>query len=143
MKKYLVIAHYDGDLTPLKNVVRELAQGGQATFHVIVPATPPPTREWTWTEEEAYEAAKRRLNAEVEELKSVGADVSGQVLNYSALAAVEEALQKDTYDEVIVSTPPVGITDTSYDEYEHHIRRLSQIPIRYVVNEQARPIARA
>ncbi|HZQ05188.1 MAG TPA: hypothetical protein VFD70_01325 [Anaerolineae bacterium] len=143
MKKYLVIAYYDGDLTPVKNVMRELAQDGQATFHVIVPATPSPSREWTWTEEEAYQAALRRLNSQIEELKSVGGQVNGQVLNYSALAAVEEALQKATYDEVIVSTPPAGITDTSYDEYEHHIRRLTQIPIRYVVNDQARPIARA
>src|SRR5690242_15013811 len=119
MKKYLVVAHYDGDRTPLKNFVSRLEKKEPSEFHVVVPATPAPTHALTWTAEESYQVAKQRLDAEISDLKSVGANVTGEVLNDSTLAAIEEALKKDSYDELIVAMPPDNVARTPFSEFEH------------------------
>ncbi len=143
MKRYLVIAHYEGTRTPLVKAMTDLAKQQESTFHVIVPATPAPTDQWTWSEQKSYEIAKVRLDALLGELSGVGAPVTGDVLNYSALAAVEQALQTQPYDELIVATPEEPEARPSYSEYELHVRRLSNIPIRHIAVSSAKPVERA
>lgn len=144
MKKYLVIAHYDGDHTPVVDAVRELAQQDpQATFHLIVPATPPHTGEWTWTDEEAYRVGKQRMASLLSEFKSANATITGDVVNYTTTGAVEEALQKDSYDELVVGTPREGDARTTFEELEQHVQRLSQIPMRHVVALDAQAVHKA
>jgi hypothetical protein len=142
MKRYLVIAHYEGDRTPVKQAMYELNQAGEAEFHVVVPATPYSENTWTWTEREAYDAAQARLKSTLTELQSGGAHVTGEVLSKSSLGAVEQALQQATYDGVIVATPPDADARTPFSEFEFRIRRLTQIPIRHVVAENAKPVER-
>src|SRR5881275_2899349 len=98
MKRYLLAAYYDGDKSPLWHQLHQL--GDDATFHLVVPATPPPTHDWTWSEQEAYEAAKSRLDTTLREMKAAGLQATGEVLNYSVQEAIEEGLKKDTYDEL-------------------------------------------
>lgn len=142
MKRYLLVAHYEGDKTPLWNRLRALSRDG-ATFHIAVPATPPPTNEWTWSEEEAYQVAKNRLDKTLEEMKSAGLQATGEVLNYSVQEAIEEALKKDSYDELIVSTAPEPEAHATFEQYETRVRRFSQIPMRHIVNQEAQEIERA
>lgn len=141
MKRYLLVAHYDGDKTPLYNQLRAL--GPDATFHLAVPATPPPTHEWSWSEEEAYQVAKRRLDSSLREMKDAGLQADGEVLNYSVQEAIEEGLKKDTYDELIISTLPSGEAHTEFADYETRVRRFSQIPMRHIINQKAEEIERA
>lgn len=144
MKRYLVIAHYEGDKAPLKDLMLDLTrQDPQAEFYLVVPATPPPTQTWTWSEEEAYEVAKRRLEATLRELQAPGVKLSGDVVNFAALAAVEEALKKGSFDELIVATPPEAEARTSFEEFREQVRLFSDIPMRHVTAEQAQAIEQA
>ena len=148
MPNYLVIAHFDGDHSPVTEVIRTLAQEPDSTFYLIVPATPPPNHDWTWSETEAYDAAKQRLNSLLGEFKQTGANITGDVVNYASLAAVEEVLQKAAYDgtqydELVVATPPEDSARTPFADFEYHVRRISQIPIRHIVAPDAKPVERA
>jgi hypothetical protein len=144
MKRYLVIAHVDGDLTPIKEFIADTARDdGQSTFHVIVPATPPQTGTWTWTEKEAYDVAKRRLDATLSALAGCSPNLSGDVVNYDSDAAVDESLQKATYDELVVGTPPDPAARTPFEDFERHVRQFSDIPIRRIIIKDAKPIERA
>jgi hypothetical protein len=143
MTKYLLIAHYDGDHTPVNNLVRQLGQDKNATFNLIVPATPPETRDWTWSEQEAYEVAKRRLDQMMRELQETGANITGEVVNYSVLGAVDEALQKDTYDEIIFGSEPGERARPTLAEMEQHVKQIKPTPIRHVVAEDAKRVERA
>lgn len=141
MKHYLLVAHYDGDKKPLYNQLKALGQ--DATFHVAVPATPPATHSWSWSEEEAYEVAKRRLDLTLHEMKEAGLQADGEVLNYSVQEAMEEGLKKAEYEELIVSTLPSPEAHTEFEDYETRVRRFSKIPMRHIVNENAQEIERA
>lgn len=144
MKKYLVIANYQGDHSPVVKAIREIAeQDNTATFRLIVPATPPLTHAWTWTEREAYEAAQQRLNQLLGEFKRAAANITGEVVNYDSLGAVEEALKKEPYDELLVSTPPDEHARTTFEQYEHQVRRFSDIPMRHIVAPDAEPVPKA
>jgi hypothetical protein len=144
MKKYLVVAHYDGDRTPLKNFVSRLEKKEPSEFHIVVPATPAPTHTLTWTAEESYQVAKQRLDAIAGDLKSVGANVTGEVLNESTISALEEALKKDPYDELIIATPPDNVARTEFSEFEHRVRLFNKtVPIEHIVVEGAKPVERA
>lgn len=143
MKRYLVIAHYDGDKSPLKQEMQDLArQDPEARFFLVVPATPPATQTWTWSEKEAYEAAMQRLNSTLSDLKSPGVNLAGDVVNFAALAAVEEALKRDSFDELLVATPPESEARTPFREFEDHVRLFSDIPIRHVMARDATSVER-
>lgn len=141
MKRYLLSAYYDGDKTPLWNELRAL--GKDAAFHLVVPATPPPTHKWSWSEEEAYEIAKQRLDTTLSEMKTAGLQATGEVLNYSVQEAIEEGLKKGSYDELIISTLPDGEAHATFEAYQTRVRRFSKIPMRHIINEQAKEIERA
>ena len=141
MKRYLLAAHYEGDKTPLWEQLRGL--GPDASFFVAVPATPAPTKEWTWSEEESYQIAKQRLDKTLREMQDAGLQAKGQVLNYSVQEAIEEALKNHPFDELIVSTLPSTEAHTEFQDYERRVRRFSQIPMRHIVNERAQEIERA
>jgi hypothetical protein len=142
MKRYLLVAHYTGDKKPLWDALRAAADDG-STFHVVVPATPPPTNEWTWSEEEAYRIARGRLEETLSQMQAAGLDATGDVVNYSVQEAIEESLKQATYDELIISTPPEGKARRSFVEYEQRVRRFSNIPLKHIVNDHAVEIERA
>ena len=64
-------------------------------------------------------------------------------VNYSVQEAVEEALKKDTYDELIISTLPDPEAHTTFEQYQTRIRRFSQIPMRHLLNAEGQEIKRA
>jgi len=142
MKRYLLVAYYDGDKTPLYNQLRALAQN-DATYNLVVPATPPPSDTWTWSEEEAYKVAKQRLDKSLQEMSAAGLQATGEVLNYSVQEAMEEALKNGTYDGLIISTLPDSEAHATFEQYETRVRRFSKIPIRHIINENAQEIERA
>lgn len=142
MKRYLLSAYYEGDKTPLWHHLKALAQDG-STFQLVMPATPAPTKEWTWSETESYKIAKQRLDKTLGEMQAAGLEVSGQVLNYSVQEAIEEALKQDTFDELIISTPPDPEAHTQFEDYQQRVRRYSEIPMRHIVNQEAQEIERA
>ncbi len=70
MAHYLVVAHQTADSEELVEAVRELAEHGDSTFALLVPATPVDHLA-TWTEGEAQAAAVAQANLAEGRLRAV------------------------------------------------------------------------
>ena len=88
-------------------IVERLAEG-EASFHVVVPATPI-QHGLTWDEAEARAAAQARLEQVLVRLKDLGATAS-EVGSADPVSAAVDALRDHPVDEIILSTLPVGIS---------------------------------
>jgi hypothetical protein len=111
MASVLVVAHQTAATQPLLDAVKERAAGGEATFHLVVPRQPHGLAKVLDPEEYGEEEAKRVLDDALPKLSAVvGHEVSGSIGDSEPLAAIQDAINMGDYDEVIISTLPLGIS---------------------------------
>ncbi len=138
MRRYLVVANQTLGGEHLVEKIRECLSGGPAKFHVVVPATA--TKDHAmWTEGEAEEVARRRLDAALLRFRDVGADVTGEVGDPSPMQAIRDALLGESYDEVILSTLPPGASRWLKQDLVHRVERNCEVTVTHVVGE-AEPV---
>jgi hypothetical protein len=132
MRSYLVVGNQTLASPELAATIDELlAAGGPTEFHVVVPATPV-QHGFTWDEGEARAAARRRLEAFMTHLKSLGAEVSGEVGSRDPLVAGHEALPRHPVDEIILSTLPAGISRWLGQDIPTRLRGSVLVPVTVV-----------
>ncbi|MGB3187783.1 MAG: hypothetical protein WBG36_11715 [Ornithinimicrobium sp.] len=119
MTNYLIVANQTLGGEKLEREVTERIEGGEATFHVVVPATEVRHHSDGWgggyeaqftDADKSHEIAERRLAQMIDKLKSLGAEADGEVGDPSPKVAVKNVLDHASYDEVIVSTLPQGLS---------------------------------
>jgi hypothetical protein len=107
----LIVAHQTAATPNLLDVVRERARSGPSSFHLIVPrrqrgverrADPPETS--------AHEAREVLRDALPRLSEAAGTEVAGDIGNPEPLIAIEDALSVGHYDEIIISTLPLGVS---------------------------------
>ena len=76
MRSFLIVANQTIGGEPLKAAIDERLATGPARFYVVVPATPVGGG-MTWDETETQKAARERLDAVVERLRTAGAEADG------------------------------------------------------------------
>ena len=109
MRSYLIVANQTLASPTVASVIAERVAAGPARFHVVVPATPV-QHGLTWSEEEAHDAARGRLEIAIARLHELGVEASGEVGEKDPVAAVRDALREHPSDEIILSTLPPGIS---------------------------------
>ncbi len=139
MKRYLVMAHYEGDHALFYDLVRERMAHGSAEFFVVVPATPPRGRSLTWSEEQAYAVAKQRLAVALNSMRSLGANVSGKIGAASITDAIDDTLREQSFDEVILATPPATLMERLFGDLGSRVKQIKDVLVTQVVIPQARP----
>jgi hypothetical protein len=99
----LVIANRTAGSDELLKALRERADEGPAKFHLVVPAT---ARGVTWVADmhAGGDAAEHDLDGALERLRGAGLDIEGEIGDPDPVAAVQDAANSASYDEVIVST---------------------------------------
>jgi nucleotide-binding universal stress UspA family protein len=99
----LVIANRTAGSDELLEALKERAQSGGAQFHLVVPAT---ARGVSWVADmhAGSDAAEHDLEGALEKLRGAGLEVDGEIGDPDPVAAVQDAANSATYDEVIVST---------------------------------------
>jgi hypothetical protein len=133
MARYLVIANLTLIGDELLDVVRDRAERGPAELHVLVPAGHDPSSWKLHVEDEAVAAARRRLDAALERFAALGVEVHGEVGDASPIEAVGDVLRRgESFDEVIVSTLPVGPSRWLRMDLPRRIERLSGLPVTHV-----------
>jgi hypothetical protein len=85
----LLVAHQTAATQALLDLVRERAEHGQATFHLVVPNRP--------------HGIDRFVNPD-----DADSEVTGSVGSSLPLMAIEDAVNFGTFDEIIISTLPLG-----------------------------------
>jgi hypothetical protein len=130
MHRYLVVANQTlggGHLLPL---LRELSEK-PSTFHVLVPATAP--TDHLWTEGEAQATARRRLEIALERFRAAGLEVTGEIGDASPVEAIDDVLREETFDEIVVSTLPPGLSRWLRLDLVHRVEARFGLPVRHVI----------
>jgi GABA permease len=132
MRSYLIVANRTLASPTLAAAVADRIAGGEAGFHVVVPATPVP-HGLTWDEEEAQAAAQERLDDVLARLRAMGVEASGEVGCKDPVAAVQDALRGRQADEILLSTLPVRISRWLGQDVPSRLRRSVDIPVTVVI----------
>jgi hypothetical protein len=79
--------------------------------------------------------AQERLDRTVSELQCVGLDVSGELGPAAPLAAVGLMLERQAYDEIVISTLPVGLSRWLHMDLPRRLQRRFALPVTTIVHE--------
>jgi len=107
----LVVAHQTAATAPLLDAVRERAGRSPAHFHLVVPQHAHGMHKVVDPEDAGGDAAQRVLRDALPKLsEAAGQEVTGDVGDAEPLMAIQDAVNLGDYDEIIISTLPLGIS---------------------------------
>ena len=150
MSRILVVANKTLGSNDLLQSIRDRMTKGSCKFTLLVPATAhahrestmetltrritnlPVTDEARGAEEADHDHARGRLEFGIEQLQKLGAEVDGEVGNANPFKAVEEALSRRKYDEIILSTLPSGVGRWLGQDLPHKVTRRFKGPVTVV-----------
>ena len=132
VRRYLVVGNQTLRSARLLREMRSCASRAPARFHLIVPAEKPHGQASS-TETEARTKSHERLDAALVDFSVAALAVDGEVGDHNVLDAVRDALERDGYDEIILSTLPPGLSRWIHADLAHRLRRRFALPVRHVV----------
>jgi len=107
----LVVAHQTAATAPLVDAVRERARRGPARFHLVVPRQPHGMHKVVDPLEAGEDEARRVLADALPKLsEAAGQEVTGDIGDSEPLMAIQDAVNLGNYDEIIISTLPLGVS---------------------------------
>ena len=150
MSRILVVANQTLGGSDLLQSVRDRMTQGPCQFTLLVPATAHAHRESTMeslsrrlaavplpedargSAEADYDHARRQLEIGIEQLQKLGAEVNGDVGDANPVKAIEDALSRRKYDEIILSTLPSGVSRWLGQDLPHKVTRKFKGPVTVV-----------
>jgi hypothetical protein len=107
----LVVAHQTAATPGLLEAVRERAHRGPTTFHLVVPQQAHGMHKVVDPQDAGVGEAQRVLEVALPKLsEAAGQEVTGSVGDAEPLMAIQDAVNLGDYDEIIISTLPLGIS---------------------------------
>src|SRR2546423_14428 len=135
--KVLVVATRTAACTELVDVLKRRESEADATFTLLVPATP---YGWAWLAD-MYSGgidAERYLASAVECYEDAGVELAAARLgDPDPLAAVMDAIHFDHFDEIVVCTLPRHLSKWLRLSLPHRIKSVTGLPVTHVVGSQA------
>jgi hypothetical protein len=138
MTKVLVVANRTAESPELLAALRKRSEQGDVVFTLLVPATPHGVA-WAADMHSGGEEADQHMQNAVERLQAEGVNVNGgKVGDPDPIAAVQDAVNFDKFDEVIVSTLPGGISKWLKLDLPHRVERATGLPVTHVTASQVK-----
>ena len=134
--RVLVVANQTATGPALRDEILRRTKEGPHSFTLVVPATPPHEHA-VWTEEEATEIAQRQLAAALQTLGDTGAEITGHVGDASPVQAIADALLTNSFDEILLSTLPSGVSRWLKQDLPHRVERRFGLPLTVVTAQSA------
>jgi len=107
----LVVAHQTAATPRLLDAVRERAERSPATFHLVVPRLAQGMHKVVDPQDAGADEAQRVLDDALPKLSAAaGSQVSGTIGDAEPLMAIHDAINLGSYDEIIISTLPLGVS---------------------------------
>jgi hypothetical protein len=109
--KVLVVAHQTAATSGLLDAVRQRAQRGPARFHLVVPRQAHGMHKVVDPQDASVDEANKVLAVALPKLSdAAGHEVTGSIGDAEPLMAIQDAVNLGDYDEIIISTLPLGIS---------------------------------
>jgi len=131
----LVVANRTAESDELRSALRARAQQGPAAFTLLVPATPHGVA-WAADMYSGAPEAEDHLQSAVEGLRGEGLEIEGKLGDPDPVAAVEDAVNFGSYDEIIVSTLPTHLSKWLKLDLPHRVERATGLPVRHVISSE-------
>jgi hypothetical protein len=122
----LVVANVTASSQELLDVLRERAASSPTAIHFVIPATPL---------EQGRESPARRLEHAVAQLRGEGLEADGVVGNADPFVAVTDVWNPMVYDEIIISTLPIGVSRWLHAGLPERIGRATGALVTHVVSQ--------
>jgi hypothetical protein len=134
----LVVANRTAESPELLEALKARAAQGEAEFTLLIPATPHGLS-WVADMSAGEGEAEHHRDAFVEELRGEGLDVKeAMVGDPDPLAAVQDAVNFNKYDDVIVSTLPLKISKWLRIDLPSKVKAATGLPVTHVVASDAK-----
>jgi hypothetical protein len=134
----LVVANRTAESPELLDALRERAAQGEVTFTLLVPATPHGVA-WAADMHSGGSEAEDHMNGAVQRMRDAGLNVKDcKVGDPDPIAAVQDEVNFASYDEVIVSTLPGGISKWLKLDLPHRVERVTGLPTTHVLAQEAK-----
>jgi hypothetical protein len=107
----LVVAHQTAATPDLLDAVRARAHQGEAAFHLVVPRQAHGMHRVVDPQDAGEDEAQHVLDVALPKLsEAAGSPVTGNLGDAEPLMAIHDAINLGDYDEIIVSTLPLGMS---------------------------------
>lgn len=135
----LVVANQTAESDDLLAALRERAGRGECEFTVLIPATP---HGIAWAANMASDRGKEEAEAHrgalVERLRAAGLPVKDAIIgDPDPLAAITDACNGDSYDELIVSTLPHHLSKWLHLDLQRKAAHATGLPVTSVETKAA------
>jgi hypothetical protein len=132
MKRLLVVANETVGGTALIDAVKKHTEAGDMKVTVICPQNEP-RGGWVIYDDAARGAADNRLQTTLAQLREIGIDADGEVMDPDPYAATMDAIHQFGADEVIISTHPETRSGWMRKDLVERIEEESGLPVEHVV----------
>jgi hypothetical protein len=153
--RYLVVANQTLGGEPLMNEIRNRIGAGPSSFYVLVPAIPvgayslgdvlanpevgvPADTVTGLVEREETRRRRALTNTEtrmsqlMSQIRAHGGEVEGDIGDTDPLKAIEAVMTSGPFDEVIISTLPLGVSRWLGLDVPHRVERRFKVPVTTV-----------
>jgi hypothetical protein len=134
MKRILVVANRTLLEQHLLDELRRRRAESVVFVHVLVPASHPTG---FWTDQQAEVEARARLADLLETLAIAGIGATGEIGDSSPVNSVLDVLRTRSFDEIIVSTLPAGVSKWLAQNVVRRLQAATGLPVTHVVAEPA------
>jgi hypothetical protein len=135
LRRILVVANQTACGDELLELVKTRMSSDPCHFTLLVPATPL-NEHATWTEGEARSVARRRMDEALARFRAQGADADGVVGDGHPMRAIDDALIDQTYDEIILSTLPSGVSRWLKLDLPHRVEQHYDVPVTTLISQK-------
>lgn len=131
----LLVANRTADTERLRQAVADRAAEGATRFHLLVPAVPSGLHRVVDPEVAGREEAHARLAAALPRLSdAAGFMVGGEVGSADPLAAIQDTLGRESFDEIVISTLPRRLSRWLHVDLPRKVAGLG-VPVAHVQAE--------
>jgi hypothetical protein len=138
MANVLVVANRTAESPELLEALKQRAGQGDAVFTLLVPSTPHGVA-WAADMHSGGSEAEQHMETAVERMRSEGLQVAaGKVGDPDPVAAVQDEVNFTSYDEIVVSTLPGGISKWLKLDLPHRVERATGLPVTHVTASEVK-----
>jgi hypothetical protein len=135
VKRVLVVANQTAESEELLDALRERGEREECELTVLIPATP---HGLAWAAnmaaDKGTEEAETHRDALVERLRGAGLNVEDTIVgDADPLAAIQDACNLGSYDEVVVSTLPHKVSKWLHLDLPSKVGHATGLPVTSVV----------